>query len=75
MPHISDSEKRKQAELLVKLANERSRVKIALKLTWDHYGIAEETQAKMLECILDGNRMDEFKAKLEALNFKELEQP
>lgn len=67
MPHISDTDKRNNIKRLVKLSNERSRVKIALQFTWDSFGITEETQAKMLECVLDGNRMDEFKATLATL--------
>lgn len=62
MPHISDIDKRQTAQIMVKLGNERSRVKHALQYTWDAFGISKDDQAQMLQCILDGNGMDTFEA-------------
>jgi hypothetical protein len=64
VPHQTQFEKRSQIESAVKLSNERSRLKHALQFTWERFAIPAEVQAKMLDCIREGNRMSEFETTL-----------
>ena len=56
----SDKTRRESIAKLMKIANERSRIKHAIKLTWEALNIPTETQDAMMACILDGNRISEF---------------
>lgn len=65
---VLGEQNRDRAVDLVKLGNARSRMKHALQFTWKTFGISDEIQAAMLECVLNGNQMENFERLIAGLS-------
>jgi len=68
MPRLTEKQYKDKVDQIGRLCNERSRVKHALQVTWNAFGIPQKTQDEMLVRILDGNRMKEFESMISCVS-------